>query len=112
MEFNFSECKNERQKQDLIRNAVNAIVYNALCNAFGVENVAQIDEDFCNEGGAKFTKNTIVAKVSEITNKDGFTTDILIENITKVRTWNTSGKRVAVCFDDITEHYAEKEGGD
>jgi len=109
MTFDFTECKNERSQQNLIRDRINAIIYGALVKEFGVDNVAQIDEDFYTEDGAKFTKNTTVAKVADITNKDGFTVDILVECGTKVRTWNTSGKRVAVSFDDITEHYAEKE---
>ena len=97
MRFDFSECTNERSKQNLIRDRLNAIIY---------------DEDFYTEDGAKFSKNTVVAKVDEIENKDGFTVDILVECGTKVRTWNTSGKRVAVSFDDITEHYAKEEDGE
>lgn len=112
MRFDFSECTNERSKQNLIRDHLNAIIYNALVNEFGVDNVAHIDEDFYTEDGAKFSKNTVVAKVDEIENKDGFTVDILIECGTKVRTWNTSGKRVAVSFDDIAEHYAKEEDGE
>lgn len=112
MRFDFSECTNERSKQNLIRDRINAIIYNALVNEFGVDNVAHIDEDFYTEDGAKFSKNTVVAKVDEIENKDGFTVDILIETGTKVRTWNTSGKRVAVSFDDIIEHYAKEEDGE
>lgn len=112
MRFDFSECTNERSKQNLIRDYVNSVIYNALVKEFGVENVAQIDEDFFTESEAKFSKNTIVTKVDEIEDKNGWTVDILVETGTKVRTWNTSGKRKAVCFDDITEHYAKEEDGE
>lgn len=111
MTFNLNECKNDTARSNLIREEINTIIYNALLKEFGADNVAQIDEDFYTEDGAKFSKNTIVAKVADIANKDGFTVDILVECGTKVRTWNTSGKRIAVSFDDVLEHYTEKEEG-
>lgn len=109
MTFNLTDCKNDTARSNLIREKINGVIYNALVKEFGVENVAHIDEDFYTEDGAKFSKNTVVAKVADIANREGFTVDILVECGTKVRTWNTSGKRVAVSFDDVLEHFAEQD---
>ena len=104
MVINFDGCKNDTQRANLIREKINEVIYNAFVKEFGVEFVAHIPEDFYTEDGAKFTKNTIVAKVSEVANREGFTVDILVECAPKVRTWNTSGKRIAVSFDDVLEY--------
>ena len=112
MTFDFEGCKNDTQRSNLIREKVNEIIYNALVAEFGVEFVAHIDDDFFTEDGAKFSKNTVVAKVCDITNRDGFTVDILVECGTKVRTWNTSGKRIAVSFDDVLEHFENENEGE
>ena len=109
MTFNFEGCKNDTQRSNLIREKVNEIIYNALVKEFGVEFVAHIPDDFYTQDRGKFTKNTVVAKVADITNREGFTVDILVECGTKVRTWNTSGKRVAVSFDDITEYFDNQD---
>ena len=109
MEFNLNDCKNDTARSNLIRERINDVIRNALINEFGADNVAAIDEDFYTEDGAKFSKNTVITKVADITNRDGFTVDILVECGTKVRTWNTSGKRIAVSFADVLDHFEEKE---
>lgn len=112
MVIDFEGCKNDTQRANLIREKISEIIYKAFIAEFGVEFVAHIPEDFYTEDGAKFTKNTIVAKVADVVNRDGFMVDILVECAPKVRTWNTSGKRIAVSFDDVLEYLNGKNEGE
>jgi hypothetical protein len=107
MQLDFSECKSKRDKEALMRKAVNDVIYNALIKNFGVEKVAEIDENFETDGGS-FKKDTLVVEVTELTDTNGFPVAPLAEISIKIRTWNSNSNK-AVFFNDIIDHYENKK---
>jgi hypothetical protein len=103
--------KNDKVRGEIIRERLAKIIYKACVEECG-EDFAKliVNEVICPTGENSeqtFPKNSIVADVGDITDKDGFEKGALVNITIKVLNWNdvrtAKTDRTALTFDDILE---------
>lgn len=103
--------KNDKVRAEIIRERLGKIIYEACVAEFGEDFVRFMsNEVICSTGydsEQKFAKNSVVADVADITDKDGFERGALVNISVKVLSWNdvktAKTDRTALTFDDILE---------
>lgn len=103
--------KNDKVRAEAVRERLGKIIYEACIAECGEDFVRfMVDEVICPTGEnseQKFAKNSVVADVADITDKDGFERGVLVNISVKVLSWNdvqtAKTNRTALTFDDILE---------
>ena len=110
--MNLNELKNDTTRKGAIREEVGAVIYDAMVEKYGAENVLYIPKtiEVGGEEGApvKITGNSVVVCVGLVTNKAGFLVDALVIVGMTVKNWNdvcnkNSRVTLALNMDDIRE---------
>lgn len=84
------EFKNDTERMNAIRERVSKACYYALMAEFDKEFVRFIPEDIgITPNASKVAKNTVVADVGDVLDKDKFPVGVCVEVTVKVKKWNT-----------------------
>jgi hypothetical protein len=109
------ELKNDTERMNVIRERVAKVCYEALKAEFGEDFSLFVDKEIgVTANASKVAKNTVVADVGDVLDKDKFTTGACIEICPKVKKWwdvkTKNGKtQYGTCFDDY-KTAMEKKG--
>lgn len=103
--------KNDKERAEKIRERLGKAIYSACVAEFGEDFVRFMsNEVICptgNDSEQKFAKNSVVADVADITDRDGFERGALVNISVKVLGWNdvktAKTNRTALTFYDILE---------
>lgn len=106
MQIDFNSMKNDTERKNQARIIINTFLADALKTEFGEDSVIMLPIAIETDQSVPIAKNTVVLRVGEVKNKEGFTVDIVAEISAKIKAWNTTGtkRRIqAVSFDDVLE---------
>ena len=112
------ELKNDTERMNVIRERVARVCYNALVKEFGEEFSLFIDKEIgITPNASKVAKNTAVADVADVLDKDKFPVGVCVEVTAKVKKWNdvkTKANKIqyGTKFDDYLEALRKKEEKD
>lgn len=111
--IDFKNCKNDKERSDLIRETISRICYNALIAEFGEDNVRYaLHELGVGENGKKMSKGTVIVAIDQ-TDKDGFSVQSVTSLCPTVHKWNetTTARKItpAILFSDIEEAIKEAD---
>jgi hypothetical protein len=84
------EFKNDTERMNVVRERISKVCYNALMAECGEDFVRFIPEDIgITPNASKVAKNTVVADVGDVLDKDKFPVGVCVEVTVKVKKWNT-----------------------
>lgn len=100
--MDLSNCKSDKARQILIRETFAKEIYDHFVEKLSPEDTKLITEKIT-INDVDFDSQTVFCSAGEVTDKNGYTINPVVQISVRVRSWNDTPKRKAITYGDILD---------